>query len=151
MYDPKQNSYEQEPAQHIEASDANNKAMFAHLSPFLTVISTIIIWTKYKDKPGYNKVWRAAASCLNIHITVAILGFAYGILACILSFIGALTVNAKDPGILPIMMFIIVILGMILALYVMVIYIFHIIAAVEANKGEEYIYPLPRLRLMNEG
>ena len=39
---------------------------------FLTWIATLIMWSIYKDKPGYEVVKRAAARAFNVSITISI-------------------------------------------------------------------------------
>ena len=73
-FDP--NQYGQQPAQGMpqpvsgQAPDAQGKATLAHISVFLTWIATLIMWSIYKDKPGYEVVKRAAARAFNVAITI---------------------------------------------------------------------------------
>ena len=75
-FDP--NQYGQQPAQGMpqpvsgQAPDAQGKATLAHISVFLTWIATLIMWSIYKDKPGYEVVKRAAARAFNVAITISI-------------------------------------------------------------------------------
>ena len=75
-FDP--NQYGQQPAQGMpqsvlgQAADAQGKATLAHISVFLTWIATLIMWSIYKDKPGYEVVKRAAARAFNVAITISI-------------------------------------------------------------------------------
>ena len=75
-FDP--NQYGQQPAQGMpqpvsgQAPDAQSKATLAHISVFLTWIVTLIMWSIYKDKPGYEVVKRAAARAFNVSITISI-------------------------------------------------------------------------------
>ena len=110
------------PPQQLSESDARMWATFAHLGivagwiiPLATVLVPLIIWLIQKDKSAF--VDRHGRAALNFQLTM-IIGFVIG---------GILTL-------VYIGIFIIAALG-VLDL------IFSILAAVAANKGEEYKYP----------
>lgn len=110
------------PPQQLSEGDARMWATFAHLGivagwiiPLATVLVPLIIWLIQKDKSAF--VDRHGRAALNFQLTM-IIGFVIG---------GILTL-------VYIGFFIIAALG-VLDL------IFSIMAAVAANKGEEYKYP----------
>lgn len=120
-------------------SDAKSMALFAHLSglialvvtgSFLNFIGPLIFWFIYKDKPGYQFVRHAAAGAFNFSFTMWIVN----VVAWVLTFVtfgiaGFFTVPA------------------IIAVWAALI-ILHIIAAVKANNGEVYNYPMT-IKILN--
>lgn len=134
-----------------DAPDARSKAVLAHLSPLLTIICTIIMWSVYKGKPGFELTRHAAARTLNMVITLYFIYVGIAVVAMALVTIGAVaTANANNPNGM-IVFYIIggVLMGLVSA-YSLVIFVFHIIAAVKVNKGIDYRYPLPHLTMVDE-
>ncbi|WP_083092543.1 DUF4870 domain-containing protein [Rothia nasimurium] len=114
-------------------SDARSMALFAHLSGLLGLVLTasfanfigpFIFWLIYKDKPGYGFVRVAAAGAFNFSFTMWLVN----VVTWIITF--------ATFGIAAIFTWIIL-----LAVWVALIVI-HIIAAVKANSGEVFNYPL---------
>lgn len=101
----------------VSPSDARMWSMFAHLGGLLTTfVVPLVIYLIYRDRDPFIR--RHAAQALNFQIIIAIAYFASSLLIFVL--IGFLTYP--------------------LAFIVSVI--FSIMAAVAANKGEEYAYPM---------
>lgn len=114
-------------------SDAKSMALFAHLSGILGLVITIsslnflgplIFWFVYKDKPGYQFVRYAAAEAFNFSFTMWLINMAMYILTVF---------TFGLAGIFTWVVF--------LAVWVALI-VFHIVAAVKANNGEVYNYPM---------
>jgi len=105
------------PAAPLLDSDQRTWAMLAHLSGFLSIIATIVIWAVYKDKGTY--VREQATEALNFQITLFIASAAVTVITVITAGIGA-----------------ILFLGLIAGA------VFMIMAAIATNKGEPYRYPI---------
>lgn len=114
-------------------SDAESMALFAHLSGLIGLVVTVaclnfigplIFWFIYKDKPGYQFVRHAAAGAFNFSFTMWLINVA------------ALVLTVATLGIAGIFTWIIL-----LAVWVALI-VLHVIAAVKANNGEAYNYPM---------
>ena len=112
-----------------QAPDAQGKATLAHISVFLTWIVTLIMWSIYKDKPGYEVVKRAAARAFNVAITISI----------------ATIVGLIIPIIL------VAVVAIVGGIWGIAAFVCHIIGAVKANAGEtDYKYPLPALKILKD-
>ncbi|WP_421083835.1 DUF4870 domain-containing protein [Rothia nasimurium] len=114
-------------------ADAKNMAMFAHLSGLLGLVLTasfanfigpLIFWAIYKDKPGYGFVRVAAAGAFNFSFTLWLVNIAAWVLTLVTFGIAGLFTW-------------IIFIGVWVALLVM-----HILAAVKANNGEVFNYPV---------
>lgn len=114
-------------------SDAKSMALFAHLSGLIGLVVTVsslnfigplIFWFIYKDKPGYQFVRYAAAGAFNFSFTMWLINVAVWILT-----IATLGIAAVFTWII------------LLAVWVALI-VLHIIAAVKANNGQVYDYPM---------
>ncbi|QNV37630.1 DUF4870 domain-containing protein [Rothia terrae] len=114
-------------------SDAKMIAVLSHLSSlvatvlsatFLSFVAPLIFWFIYKDKPGYAFVRVASAGAFNFNFTMWVINMA------------AWLVIAITFGIAAVFMWIVFLATTIAML------IFHIIAAVKANNGEVYNYPM---------
>lgn len=117
------------------SQDDRTMGLVAHLSGFVT-IGPLIVWLINKDKPEKGFVTRHALEGLNFVITIWILMITLIVLSVILAFIPVL---GWIVGIL--LWFVMMAVGLGAA-------IFLILAAVKANGGEEYRYPLA-IRLIN--
>lgn len=135
----------QQPAQMFDAygnpipTDAKSMAVLTHLSGLLGLVFTatfasfigpLIFWLVYKDRPGYAFVRVAAAGAFNFSFTMWIINIATWLIT-ILSF-----------GLAA--FFTWIIFGLIWAALI----VFHIIAAVKANNGEVYHYPMT-IKILN--
>lgn len=101
----------------ISPADERTWALLAHLSGFLSIIATIVIWAVFKDRGPFIR--DQATEALNFQITVTIAGFAVAIISVVTLGLGA-----------------------ILYLAFVVAIVFQIMGAVAANRGEAYRYPL---------
>ena len=114
-------------------ADAKSMAMFAHLSGLLGLILTasfasfvgpLIFWAIYKDKPGYAFVRMAAAGAFNFNFTLWLVNIAAWVLTLVTFGLAGLFTW-------------IIFIGVWVALIVV-----HILAAVKANNGEVFTYPM---------
>jgi uncharacterized Tic20 family protein len=97
-------------------SDQRTWAMLAHLSGFLSIIATVVIWAVYKDRGQYIR--EQATEALNFQILGTVAGIAISIIAAITLGFGAI-------------LFIVLLAWPILM----------IMAAIASNRGEAYRYP----------
>ena len=101
----------------VSPSDARMWSLFAHLGGLLTTfVAPLVIFLIYKDRDPFIR--RHAVQALNFQIIIAIGYFISSLLMAVL--IGFLTYP----------------------LFFILSVVFSIIAAMAANKGEEYTYPL---------
>lgn len=114
-------------------SDAKMIAVLSHLSSlvatvlsatFLSFVAPLIFWFIYKDKPGYAFVRVASAGAFNFNFTMWVINMAAW-LVIVITF-----------GVAAVFMWIVFLATTIAML------VFHIIAAVKANNGEVYNYPM---------
>lgn len=114
-------------------ADARTMAVFAHLSALLGLFFTatimnfigpLIFWLIYKDKPGYAFVRHAAAGAFNFSFTVWVVNIVAWIFAFVTFGLGTFI---SVP---------------VVAIVSIASIVFNIIAAVKANAGEAYNYPL---------
>lgn len=114
-------------------SDAKMIAVLSHLSSlvatvlsatFLSFVAPLIFWFIYKDKPGYAFVRVASAGAFNFNFTMWVINMAAWLIIVI------------TFGIAAVFMWIVFLATTIAML------VFHIIAAVKANNGEVYNYPM---------
>jgi len=147
-FDP--NQYGQQPAQGMpqsvlgQAADAQGKATLAHISVFLTWIATLIMWSIYKDKPGYEVVKRAAARAFNVAITISIATIVGMIIPLILAVVAV-------AGLAVVALILIVVVAIVIGIWGIAGVVCHIIGAVKANAGEtDYKYPLPALKILKD-
>lgn len=108
-------------------------AVLSHLSSlvatvlsatFLSFVAPLIFWFIYKDKPGYAFVRVASAGAFNFNFTMWVINMVAW-LVIVITF-----------GIAAVFMWIVFLATTIAML------VFHIIAAVKANNGEVYNYPM---------
>ena len=151
-FDP--NQYGQQPAQGMpqpvlgQAPDAQGKATFAHISILLTWIATLIMWSIYKDKPGYEVVKRAAARAFNVSITISIAAFVGLIIPIILTVVA---VAGDNRGLAVVALILMVVVAIVVGIWGIAAFVCHIIGAVKANAGEtDYKYPLPALKILKD-
>ena len=131
-----------------QAPDAQGKATFAHISILLTWIATLIMWSIYKDKPGYEVVKRAAARAFNVSITISIATIVGLIIPIILVVVA---VAGKSSGLAAVAVILMVVVAIIVGIWGIAAFVCHIIGAVKANAGEtDYKYPLPSLKILKD-
>ena len=151
-FDP--NQYGQQPAQGMpqpvsgQAPDAQGKATFAHISILLTWIATLIMWSIYKDKPGYEVVKRAAARAFNVSITISIAAIVGLIIPIILVVVA---VAGDNRGLAVVALIRMVVVASVVGIWGIAAFVCHMIGAVKANAGEtDYKYPLPALKILKD-
>jgi len=131
-----------------QAPDAQGKATLAHISVFLTWIVTLIMWSIYKDKPGYEVVKRAAARAFNVSITISIATIVGLIIPIILV---AVAVAGDNRGLAVVALILMVVVAIVVGIWGIAGVVCHIIGAVKANAGEtDYKYPLPALKILKD-
>ena len=131
-----------------QAPDAQSKATLAHISVFLTWIVTLIMWSIYKDKPGYEVVKRAAARAFNVSITISIATIVGLIIPIILV---AVAVAGDNRGLAVVALILMVVVAIVVGIWGIAGVVCHIIGAVKANAGEtDYKYPLPSLKILKD-
>ena len=131
-----------------QAPDAQGKATLAHISVFLTWIVTLIMWSIYKDKPGYEVVKRAAARAFNVSITISIATIVGLIIPIILV---AVAVAGDNRGLAVVALILMVVVAIVVGIWGIAAFVCHIIGAVKANSGEtDYKYPLPALKILKD-
>lgn len=131
-----------------QAPDAQGKATLAHISVFLTWIVTLIMWSIYKDKPGYEVVKRAAARAFNVSITISIAAIVGLIIPIILV---AVAVAGDNRGLAVVALILMVVVAIVIGIWGIAGVVCHIIGAVKANAGEtDYKYPLPALKILKD-
>lgn len=130
-----------------EAPDARSMATFAHISPVLSLFAPLIFWFIYKDKTGYGRTKAAAARAFNLALTWTIVAIVYIIVCAVIFGAGAAASTSRNVsplvGIASLMYLLIIPAGL-------VVLIFHIVAAVKTNKGEDYKYPVPTLKVLKD-
>ena len=131
-----------------QAPDAQGKATFAHISILLTWVATLIMWSIYKDKPGYEVVKRAAARAFNVSITISIATIVGLIIPIILV---AVAVAGDNRGLAVVALILMVVVAIVIGIWGIAAFVCHIIGAVKANAGEtDYKYPLPALKILKD-
>ena len=131
-----------------QAPDAQGKATLAHISVFLTWIVTLIMWSIYKDKPGYEVVKRAAARAFNVSITISIAAIVGLIIPIILVVVA---VAGDNRGLAVVAVILMVVVAIVVGIWGIAGAVCHIIGAVKANAGEtDYKYPLPALKILKD-
>lgn len=105
------------PAAPLSPSDERSWAVLAHLSGFLSIVATFVIWAVFRDRGPF--VRDQATEALNFQITLAIAGVAFAFITLVTAGFGA-----------------------ILYLAFLAAPVFQILAAVAAGRGEAYRYPL---------
>ena len=136
-FDP--NQYGQQPAQGMpqpvsgQAPDAQGKATLAHISVFLTWIVTLIMWSIYKDKPGYEVVKRAAARAfkrLDYYFDCSDCGSDYS------HYLVVVAVAGDNRGLAVVALILMVVVAIVVGIWGIAGVVCHIIGAVKANAGE---------------
>ena len=118
----------------VVSQDDRTMGLIAHLSA-LVAIGPLIVWLLNKDKPEKGFVTRHALEALNFVITIWLLAIGVFIVSTILGFI-------------PVLGWIVaLLLGLAMMAVSLGALVLVILAAVKANGGEEYRYPVS-LRLV---
>ena len=125
QYSQQAPSYSQAPGQHpngyvVSSKDDQNMAILAPL----------VMWFIYKDKPGYSFTKEASRRAFNFNFSLWVISMASWLLI-ILTF-----------GILGIILWVV---PMVVAILMV---IFHSLAAMAANRGEQYTYPMTFIEII---
>lgn len=134
-----QQNFQQPPAPDFDAygnpiaPDAKTMSVISHLSSLVLYVITastlsfagpLIFWFIFKNKPGHQFTTVNSARAFNFNFTMWIINIAAGLLAII-------TLGLALP-----------ISGLVWAATTVLVFIFHIIGAVRASRGEVYNYPM---------
>ena len=135
------------------AADAHTIAMLAHLSLLLWGYTPLILWAVYKDKPGYGFTKRACARAFNCTMTVMIVELSV-IALSLLAFLAlmGITAGSQDAAAAAAVVFMIglIVVSGIMTVTLILAIIFPIMGAIRANRGEEYRYPFPHIKILDE-
>ena len=143
QYSQQAPSYSQAPGQPngyvISSKDDQNMAMLAHLASAIlsllsfataSILAPLVMWFIYKDKPGYGFTKEAARRAFNFNFYLWVVTMASWLLMVVsfgLLFFVPLVVST-------------------VATILMVI--FHSLAAMAANRGEQYTYPMTFIEII---
>lgn len=143
QYSQQAPSYSQAPGQPngfvISSKDDQNMAMLAHLASAIlsllsfataSILAPLVMWFIYKDKPGYAFTTESARRAFNFNFSLWVISMASWLLI-ILTF-----------GILGIILWVVPLVVAILMV------IFHSLAAMAANRGEQYTYPMTFIEII---
>ena len=136
QYSQQAPSYSQAPGQPngyvVSSKDDQNMAMLAHLASAIlsllsfataSILAPLVMWFIYKDKPGYGFTKEASRRAFNFSMASWVL--------IVLTF-----------GILGIILWVV---PMVVAILMV---IFHSLAAMAANRGEQYTYPMTFIEII---
>lgn len=121
------------------SKDDQNMAMLAHLASAVlsllsfataSILAPLVMWFIYKDKPGYGFTKEAARRAFNFNFSLWVVSMASWVLI-VLTF-----------GILGIILWVVPLVVAILMV------IFHSLAAMATNRGEQYTYPLTFIEII---
>lgn len=144
QYSQQAPSYSQAPGQQpngymVSSKDDQNMAMLAHLASAVlsllsfataSILAPLVMWFIYKDKPGYGFTKESARRAFNFNFSLWVINMAYVVLT-VVSF-----------GILGLILWVVPTVVTILMV------IFHSLAALAANRGEQYTYPMTFIELI---
>ena len=148
QYSQQAPSYSQAPGQQpngypngymVSSKDDQNMAMLAHLASAIlsllsfasaSILAPLVMWFIYKDKPGYGFTKEASRRAFNFNFSLWVVTMASWLLM-VVSF-----------GLL----FFIPLVVATVATILMVI--FHSLAALAANRGEQYTYPMTFIEII---
>lgn len=134
-----QQNFQQPPAPDFDAygnpiaSDAKTMSVISHLSSLvlylvtastLSFVGPLVFWFIFKKKPGHQFTTVNSARAFNFNFTMWIINIAAGLLAII-------TLGLALP-----------ISALVWAATTVLVFVFHIIGAVRASRGEVYNYPM---------
>lgn len=144
QYSQQAPSYSQAPGQQpngymVSSKDDQNMAMLAHLASAVlsllsfataSILAPLVMWFIYKDKPGYGFTKESARRAFNFNFSLWVINMAYVVLT-VVSF-----------GILGL------ILWVVPTVVTVLMVIFHSLAAMAANRGEQYTYPMTFIEII---
>ena len=142
-FDPNQPNYNYNP----NMQQGMGQQPYEQEAPDARSMAPLIFWFIYKDKTGYGRTKAAAARAFNLALTWTIVAIVYIIVCAVIFGAGAAASTSRNVsplvGIASLMYLLIIPAGL-------VVLIFHIVAAVKTNKGEDYKYPVPTLKVLKD-
>ena len=143
QYSQQAPSYSQAPDQPngyvVSSKDDQNMAMLTHLASAIlsllsfataSILAPLVMWFIYKDKPGYGFTKESARRAFNFNFSLWLISMASWVLMVV------------TFGILGI------ILWVVPTVVTVLMVIFHSMAAMAANRGEQYTYPMTFIELI---
>ena len=143
QYSQQAPSYSQAPDQPngyvVSSKDDQNMAMLTHLASAIlsllsfataSILAPLVMWFIYKDKPGYGFTKESARRAFNFNFSLWLISMASWVLMVV------------TFGILGIILWVVPLVVSILMV------IFHSLAALAANRGEQYTYPMPFIEIL---
>lgn len=143
QYSQQAPSYSQAPGQPngyvVSSKDDQNMAVLAHLASAVlsllsfataSILAPLVMWFIYKDKPGYGFTKEAARRAFNFNFSLWLVSMASWVLI-VLTF-----------GILGLILWVVPLVVTILMV------IFHSLATLAANRGEQYTYPMTFIEIL---
>lgn len=143
QYSQQAPSYSQAPGQPngyvISSKDDQNMAMLAHLASAIlsllsfataSILAPLVMWFIYKDKPGYAFTTESARRAFNFNFSLWLASMASWLLMMVtfgLLFFVPLVVST---------------------VVTVLMVIFHSLAALAANRGEQYTYPMTFIEII---
>ena len=143
QYSQQAPSYSQAPGQSngyvVSSKDDQNMAMLTHLASAIlsllsfataSILAPLVMWFIYKDKPGYGFTKESARRAFNFNFSLWLISMASWVLMVV------------TFGILGIILWVVPLVVSILMV------IFHSLAALAANRGEKYTYPMTFIEIL---
>ena len=143
QYSQQAPSYSQAPGQPngyvVSSKDDQNMAMLTHLASAIlsllsfstaSILAPLVMWFIYKDKPGYGFTKESARRAFNFNFSLWLISMASWVLMVV------------TFGILGIILWVVPLVVSILMV------IFHSLAALAANRGEQYTYPMTFIEIL---
>lgn len=143
QYSQQAPSYSQAPDQPngyvVSSKDDQNMAMLTHLASAIlsllsfataSILAPLVMWFIYKDKPGYGFTKESARRAFNFNFSLWLISMASWVLMVV------------TFGILGIILWVVLLVVSILMV------IFHSLAALAANRGEQYTYPMTFIEIL---
>lgn len=143
QYSQQAPSYSQAPDQPngyvVSSKDDQNMAMLTHLASAIlsllsfataSILAPLVMWFIYKDKHGYGFTKESARRAFNFNFSLWLISMASWVLMVV------------TFGILGIILWVVPLVVSILMV------IFHSLAALAANRGEQYTYPMTFIEIL---
>ena len=143
QYSQQAPSYSQAPDQPngyvVSSKDDQNMAMLTHLASAIlsllsfataSILAPLVMWFIYKDKPGYGFTKESARRAFNFNFSLWLISMASWVLMVV------------TFGILGIILWVVPLVVSILMV------ILHSLAALAANRGEQYTYPMTFIEIL---
>lgn len=143
QYSQQAPSYSQAPGQPngyvVSSKDDQNMAMLTHLASAIlsllsfataSILAPLVMWFIYKDKPGYGFTKESARRAFNFNFSLWLISMASWVLMVV------------TFGILGIILWVVPLVVSILMV------IFHSLATLAANRGEQYTYPMTFIEIL---